>query len=169
MKGNRQDNTIGGYFKASKILFGAFILGVINFGIVLLVLFFMETLPLVDFDEELTIYFILTSVAVFILMVYVGNTVFKHKTLTVQKELSFAKKLSVYREAKLIQAVTLEASALLAMVFLMLITHVVFLVIALISLMQMIRVFPKKLEMIDALNLSYSDQQKLNNPDYNLG
>ena len=169
MNGQRQDHTIGGYFKASKILFGAFILGVINFGIVLLVLFFMEALPLVDFDEELTIYFILTSVAVFILMVYVGNTVFKNKTLTVQKELSFAKKLSVYREAKLIQAVTLEASALLAMVFLMLITHLVFLVIALISLMQMIRVFPKKLEMIDALNLSYSDQQKLNNPDYNLG
>lgn len=168
MNQQKQDSTIGGYFKASKILFGAFILGVINFGIVLLVLFFMDALPLVDFNEELTIYFIIASIAVLILMSYVGNSVFKSKTTAVQNEMSFPKKLSVYREAKLIQAVTLEASALVAMVFLMLITHIVFLVIALISLIQMIKVFPKKSEMIDALNLSYSDQQKLNNPDFDL-
>lgn len=168
MNQTKQDNTVGGYFKASKILFGAFILGVINFGIVLLVLFFLEALPLGNFDEGLTIYFIIACVALFAVMSFVGNAVFKSKTNSVQDELSFPKKLSIYREAKLIQAVTLEASALLAMVFLMINTHVFFLVIAVLSLVQMIRVFPKKQEMIDSLNLSYAEQQKLEDPNFSL-
>lgn len=54
------------------------------------------------------------------------------------------------------------------MVFIMLNTHVIFVVIAGLSLLQMIRVFPKKTEMIEILDLSYSEQQKLNNPKYNL-
>lgn len=122
-------------------------------------------LPLADLDESLTIYFILGSIALFILMYFVGNTVFKSKTVSITQESSLAKKLAIYRESKLIQAVTLEASALCAMVFFMLNNHVFFVVIALISLVQMIRVFPQKAEMITTLNLSYSEQQKLNNPD----
>tara|TARA_R110002124_G_scaffold287306_1_gene472512 strand:+ start:5960 stop:6469 length:510 start_codon:yes stop_codon:yes gene_type:complete len=168
MNQTKQDNTIGGYFKASKILFGAFILGVINLGLVLLALFFMDFLPLGDFDKELTIYFIIASLALFIVMSYVGNAVFKRKTTAVQNELSFPKKLSMYRESKLIQAFTLEVSALLAMVFLMINTHIFFPVVAVLSLIQMIRVFPKKQEMIDSLNLSYAEQQKLNNPEFKL-
>lgn len=162
---DQKDNTVGEYFKASKILFGAFILGVINFGVVLIVLFFLDMLPLADLDESLTIYFILGSLALFILMSFVGNTVFKSKTESITQELSLAKKLAVYRESKLIQAVTLEASALCAMVFIMLTSHIFFVVIALISLVQMIRVFPKKNEMIATLDLSYSEQHKLNSPD----
>lgn len=162
------DTTIGGYFKAGKILFGAFILGVINFGIVITVLFFMEVLPLVEFAPELMIYFIAGSIIFFLLMTYLGSLIFNKKIAQVKGSQDFAKKLSAYREGKLIQAVTLEAAALLAMVFIMLNTHVIFVVIAGLSLLQMIRVFPKKTEMIEILNLSYSEQQKLNNPKYNL-
>ena len=168
MNTSNQQNTIGSYFKSSKILFGAFILGVINFGIVILILFYLGRLPLGAFDSNITIYFIGGSLAFFVAMQYVGSSVFKSKTASVKHEFSLSKKLAVYREAKLIQAVTMEASALAAMVFLMLITHVVFLVIALLSLIQMIRIFPKKSELIEALDLSYSDQQKLEIPDFKL-
>lgn len=61
-------------------------------------------LPLADFNESLDIYFILGSLALFILMFFA--------------------------------------------------------VIAFISLVQMIRVFPKKAELITALDLSYSEQPK---------
>lgn len=168
MNQTNQDNTIADYFKSSKILFGAFILGVINFGLVLMVLFFMDALPLANFDADLTIYFIIASLVIFLGMYYVGNFVFKNKTTNVKDDQSFSKKLSEYRYAKLIQAVTMEASALVAMVLVMINTHVFFLVIALLSLLQMIRIFPKKQEMIDSLNLSYSEQQKLNNPEFRL-
>jgi hypothetical protein len=166
MNQTKQDNTIGGYFKSSKILFGAFIFGVINFGLVLMILFFMEALPLADFDEDLAIYFVIGSLAFFLVMYYVGNLVFKNKTTKVKDDQSFSKKLNEYRHAKLIQALTMEASALFAMVLVMINTHVFFLVIALLSLLQMIRIFPKKQEMIDSLNLSYSDEQKLNDPEF---
>jgi membrane protein implicated in regulation of membrane protease activity len=168
MNQTNQDNTIAGYFKSSKILFGAFILGVINFGLVLMVLFFMGALPLANFDADFTIYFIIASLALFLGMYYVGNLVFKNKTTKVRDDQSFSKKLSEYRNAKLIQATTMEASALVAMVLVMINTHVFFLVIAFLSLLQMIRMFPKKQEMIDSLDLSYSDQQKLNDPEFRL-
>lgn len=164
----KKDNTVGGYFKASKILFGAFILGVINFGIVLLVLFFLDILPLMELNKELDIYFILGSLALFILMSFVGNTIFNRKTKSIKEEFSFSKKLTMYQESKLIQAVTLEVSALFAMVLMMFINHIFFVVIAFISLVQMIRVFPKKAEMITSLNLSYSEQQKLNDPSFQM-
>ncbi|MBO6620897.1 MAG: hypothetical protein JJ892_04335 [Balneola sp.] len=163
-----QDTTIGGYFKAGKILFGAFIFGVINFGIVIAVLFFLEVLPLVVFAPELLIYFIAGSIIFFLLMTYLGSLIFNKKITKVKSSKDFAQKLSVYREGKLIQAVTLEAAALLAMVFVMLNTHIIFVVIAVLSLLQMIRVFPKKSEMIEVLDLSYSEQQKLNNPEHDL-
>jgi len=54
------------------------------------------------------------------------------------------------------------------MVFVMLNTHIIFVVIAALSLLQMIRVFPKKAEIIEVLDLSYSEQQNLNNPEYDL-
>ena len=168
MNHHKQDTTIGGYFKAAKILFGAFILGVINFGIVIVVLFIMEILPLVEFAPELMIYFIAGSIIFFLLMTYLGSLFFNKKITKVKNSQDFAKKLSAYREGKLIQAVTLEAAALLAMVFTILNTHIIFVVIAGLSLIQMIRVFPKKAEMIEVLELSYSDQQKLNNPEYDL-
>jgi membrane protein implicated in regulation of membrane protease activity len=168
MNKQAQDTTIAGYFKASKILFGAFILGVINLGLVILVLFFLEALPLGNFNKEFLIFFIIASVLALIVMTFVGNMVFKSKTTSVENDSNFSKKLSVYREAKLIQAVTLEGSALLSMVFLMINTHVIFLVVSLLSLIQMIRVFPKKQEMIEVLKLSYAEQQLLNDPDYDL-
>jgi voltage-gated potassium channel Kch len=168
MNQTKQDTTIDGYFKAGKILFGAFILGVINFGIVITVLFFMDVLPLVEFAPELMIYFIAGSIIFFLLMTYLGSLIFNKKIAKVKSSHDFAKKLAVYREGKLIQAVTLEAAALLAMVFVMLNTHIIFVVIAALSLLQMIRVFPKKAEMIEVLDLSYSEQQNLNNPVYDL-
>jgi hypothetical protein len=168
MSHSNQFNTVGSYFKSSKILFGAFILGVVNFGLVILIMFFVDALPLANFDKDLTIYFIIASVALLITMQYLGNLVFKNKTTSVQSELSFSNKLSAYREGKLIQAVTLEISALTALVFLIVDTHIFFIVIALLSLIQMIRVFPKKQEMIDSLNLSYAEEQKLNDPDFSL-
>lgn len=164
----KQDTTIGGYFKAGKILFGAFILGIINFGIVITVLFFMEVLPLVEISSEYMIYFITGSIIFFLLMGYLGSFIFNKKIAKVKGSQDFAKKLAVYREGKLIQAVTLEAAALLAMVFVMLNTHIIFVVIAVLSLLQMIRVFPKKSEIIEVLDLSYSEQQNLNNPEYDL-
>lgn len=168
MNNSNQPNTVGNYFKASKILFGAFIVGVINFGLIILVLYFMEIIPLGNFDPELTIYFIIGSLLFFLAMQLVGRSVFKSKTSVAKNELNFSKKLSVYREAKLIQLVTMEAAALVAMVFLMIATHVFFLVIALLSLVQMIRDFPKKTQMKEILNLTYSEQQHLDMPDFNL-
>jgi len=167
---NQKQNfsTVSEYFKTSKILFGAFILGIINFGIVLVILFFLEMLPLGGIDQELTLYAIAGSIAMFVLMGFVGNLVFKNKISKAIQELNFSTKLSLYREAKMIQAVTLEASALFAMVFILILTHVFFIVIAFLSVLQMIRNFPKKSEMIEVLDLSYSDQQKLNNPDFKL-
>ncbi|MEP5944524.1 MAG: hypothetical protein ABJ356_08200, partial [Balneola sp.] len=116
MNQTKQDTTIDGYFKAGKILFGAFILGVINFGIVITVLFFMDVLPLIEFAPELMIYFIAGSIIFFLLMTYLGSLIFNKKIAKVKSSQDFAKKLAVYREGKLIQAVTLEAAALLAMV-----------------------------------------------------
>lgn len=168
MKYSAQDTTIGGYFKASKILFGAFILGVINFGIVITVLFFMEVLPLVEFEPEIMIYFIAGSILFSFIMFYLGSFIFTKKINKAKNSQNFTLKLSAYREGKLIQAVTLEASALVAMVFIMLNTHIVFVIIAALSLLQMIRIFPKKSELIEKLNLSYSEEQKLDNPDFNL-
>lgn len=168
MNNSNQPNTVGNYFKASKILFGAFIVGVINFGLIILVLYFMEIIPLGNFDPELTIYFIIGSLLLFLAMQLVGRSVFKSKTSVAKNELNFSIKLSVYREAKLIQLVTMEAAALVAMVFLMIATHVFFLVIALLSLVQMIRDFPKKTQMKEILNLTYSEQQHLDMPDFNL-
>ena len=163
-----QNNTVGSYFKSSTILFGAFIFGVVNFGFFIVVLYFMGSFPLDNFDEDLTIYFILGCTTIFISMLYLGNSVFKKKTNAVQNDVSFPKKLFTYREAKLIQAVTLEVSALVSMILLMLNTHIFFIVIALLSLVQMIRIFPKKQEMIKSLDLSYAEQQKLNNSEYKL-
>lgn len=163
-----QDTTIGGYFKAGKILFGAFIFGVINFGIVITILFFIDVLPLVEISPEYMIYFIAGSIIFFLLMGYLGSFIFHKKISKVKSSQDFAKKLSAYREGKLIQAVTLEAAALLAMVFTMLNTHIIFVVIAALSLLQMIRVFPKKSEIIEVLDLSYSEQQNLNNPEFDL-
>ncbi len=161
-----QSQTIAAYFKAATILFGAFILGIINLGIVVLVLFILDILPLVVFDQELTIYLVLGSIALLAIMTFTGDAVFKKLVSKAKKDMSFAKKLAAYRQGKLIQAVTLEASALVALVFLMLTLHIAFVVVAALSLIQMIRVFPKKMELIEMLDLSFTDQQKLNNPDY---
>lgn len=167
---NQKQNfsTVSEYFKTSKILFGAFILGIINFGIVLVILFFLEMLPLGDINQDLTIYAIAASIALFVIMGFIGNLVFKSKTAKAKEDLSFTGKLALYREAKMVQAVTLETSALFAMVCIMILSHVFFIVIAFLSVLQMIRSFPKKSEMIEVLDLSYSDQQKLNNPDFKL-
>ena len=168
MNQRQQYTTVGEYFKTSKILFGAFIIGVINLGIVLVILFFLEMLPLGDFDPSLTIYAIIGSLIFFALMTYVGNVVVQRKASQTEQHSALAKKLSVYREGKLIQAVTLEASALVAMVLTMFLTHIFFVVIAFLSLMQMIRSFPKKSEIVEAFELSYSDQQKLDDPNFKL-
>lgn len=166
MNSELKKQTIGDYFKASKILFGAFIAGVINFGIVVFILFSMDLLPLGNINPDLTIYLIIGSLLLFILMHFIGSSIFKSRTDAAKSELNFSKKLSVYREAKIIQLVTLEASALVAIVFLLIITHVAFLVIAFISLAQMIRIFPKKKELIESLNLNYSHQNHLENPNF---
>ncbi len=161
-----QPQTVGEYFKTTKIMFGAFILGVVNFGIVIGVLYFLEILPLSLFDDELLIYFILASIALLVIMTFTGNSIYKKLTSVSKTETSFTKKLEIFRKVKLIQIITIEVSALVALVFLMLTLHVIFLVVAMLSLIQMIRVFPKKSELIKSLDLSYADQQKLNNPDF---
>lgn len=161
-----QPQTIAAYFKAATILFGAFILGIVNLGIVVLVLFILDVLPLTVFDQGLTIYLILGSIALLAIMAFTGDAVFKKLVSTAKEEMNFANKLGAYRQGKLIQIVTLEVSALVALVFLMLALHIAFVVVAALSLIQMIRVFPKKTELIEMLDLSFTDQQKLNNPDY---
>ena len=166
MNQNQQPTTVGSFFRTGKILFGAFILGVVNFGIVIVVLFYMGIIPMVEFESDHIIYMITASISFLVLMNYVGNLVFKRKTNNENSELDLSKKLGAYREGKLIQAVTLEASALLALVFVMLSSNIIFVVVAVLSLLQMVRYFPKKSEMIVVLNLSYSDEQKLNDPDH---
>ena len=161
-----QPQTIAAYFKAATILFGAFILGIINLGILVLVLFILDVLPLVAFNQELTIYLVLGSIALLAIMAFTGDAVFKKLVSKAKKDMSFAKKLAAYRQGKLIQVVTLEASALVALVFLMLTLHIALVVVAALSLIQMIRIFPKKTELIEILDLSFTDQQRLNNPDY---
>lgn len=159
-------NTVGNFFKGMKILFGAFILGVVNFGIVILALFFLDELPLTSLPDEYLIYLIAGDLAFLLIMSLIADKVYSNKVEKVKDKTGLGIKITAFREAKLIQICLLEAVALISLVFLLLYTHVAFVVFSVISIIQMIRYYPNKERMIAALNLSYDEQQKLNDPDY---
>jgi len=159
-------NTVGNFFRAMKILFGAFILGVINMGVVIIVLFFLDFLPLTSFSNDYLIYFIIGNLVFLVLMIIVANNVFTNKINSAKSLSKLGDKISKFREAKLIQICLLEASALFSLLALMFYTHIAFVVFSAISLVQMVRLFPRKSNMIEKLDLNYSEQQHLDNPDY---
>ena len=68
----------------------------------------------------------------------------------------------------LIKFVFIELALLLAMVFFLFSPSVIYAILIAIGFIQMIRNFPSRSNLEAVMELSYSDQQKLNDPDFKL-
>ena len=168
MNQKQEYTTVGEYFRSSKILFGAFTFGVFNFGVVLAVLFYLDYLPLKNSlpGNERMIEFGIIILS--IITISAGKSFTKKIFKSTTTESTLKLKLSIYRKGVLIKFVFIELALLLTMVFFLFSPSVIYAILIAIGFIQMIRNFPSRSNLEAVMELSYSDQQKLNDPDFKL-
>jgi|GEM_PF-831437 len=152
------------YFKNIRMIHGAFIVGLLNFGFVLAVLYFIDIIPLKAEDSSLA-YPLMAGVFIFYgIAFFLGQVLFKRAVRKASDSLRLADKVIAYRDSKLLQTALLEGAALFALTVYMLFGNILMILVAFLSVAYMVKSFPRKTEIIEIFKLAYNDQQKLNNP-----
>ncbi len=150
-----------------QVLYGALIIGITNFGFVLIVLYFLDIIPL----SEIPVRFIFNMMGVSSLLMivsFLGGRLFLKKAIEKSfNEPVLVEKLKIYRKGLLASGLLLDFSAFLSLAIFMASIHVSFLIIAGVALVLILKDFPTKAKTIKLLQLNYSDEHNLSAKDIN--
>ncbi|MDZ7715650.1 MAG: hypothetical protein U5J95_05495 [Balneolaceae bacterium] len=146
-------------FYQLKILHLALVIGVVLFGGVCLVIKLVFS---ISFPELLPHNSIYITILILIVLIAGSDFLFKNRISNIERGMPVKEKLAAYRLASLIRFMLIETAAIISGVGYLL-TGVVlrYFVLMIIATGYFIYVKPTKEKVIDELNLSYSDQQKL--------
>lgn len=141
-----------------KILYYALVGGVVLLGLLALVI---NTVVGIDFKIDLPSELQYLAIAYIVFTFFISGYVFKQRLSKVDAAMSLVEKVGEYRSAAIIKYAIVEgASLLLATAYLVTGSYVYFILFG-VTVGYFLYVRPTKEEMIDELNLSYADQQKL--------
>ncbi len=144
-----------------QVLYGALILGITNFIFVLLVLLFLEIIPLSEIPEKYIFNMMGISALLMIVSFFGGKLILRNALDRAFKEHDLNEKLKKYRKGLLASGLLIDFSAFFSLAFFMGSNHIAFLVIGGLAIIIMAKNFPSKAKTIQQLQLNYSEQHKL--------
>ncbi len=152
-----------------QVLYGALILGITNFGFVLVALFFLDIIPLVGIPEKFMFNMMGISSLLMIVSFFGGRLILNKALEKSINEQDLVEKIKIYRKGHLVNGLLIDFSAFFALAFFMATIHIAFLVIAGLAFIIIVKNFPTKAKTIQVLQLNYSEQHKLSTRDINEG
>ena len=145
-------------FSQQKILFYAMVAGVIMIGVLA---FAMNTILELDFNVSLPAELIYVGAGVVFLTFFASDAVFKKMLSQVDSTMDLEGKVAKYRSASIVKYALIEGAALLLAVAYMLTGSYEYFMLLGVTIGYFIYVRPTEEKLIDSLNLSYADQQKM--------
>lgn len=143
-----------------KILHGALFVGILLFAGVCIVIHFA-----LEIGTELSIlpgeamYLILLVASA---MLYLSSYLYKKRTAVITQNVTLEEKINQYRAAAILRAALIETAALSLGIGYLLSGELIYLGALIIPLVYFAYTFPKEDVMIHAMDLTYTEQQKLN-------
>ncbi len=151
-----ESNSYSAQFKTMQIIYGALIIGVLVFSVV--VYLKSDNLHFI-FDGE-SMYGILVPMVAIISLV-VNTMIFKSTLNSINPQDALGLKITKYQTANIIRGAILEAPALIGIVVTLNTGNYYFLVFSLFMIAAMIFAFPSKQKFIETMQLSFEEKSKL--------
>ncbi|MET2985228.1 hypothetical protein [Aureibaculum conchae] len=145
-----------GIFKTIQIIYGALILGITVFTIVVFVMVENPNYAL-NFEDIFTIIVPIAAVG----GVFLSNFLYQSFTNKISPNDSLNSKLTQYQTATLAKGACLEGPALLAVVATYLTNNITFLLIAMLLIVVMYLKFPKKEKFKEEVKLTFEEKSEL--------
>lgn len=143
----------------AKILHAAMFIGVILFAMISYAIHnFMDAGGSLAILPANAIYPVILLAAA---MLWVGSLIYKKGVSGIDKNLSLEERVTYFRKAALLRVALIEAASLTVITGYLLSGDLYYLALALIPLLFFANTFPRDDEIIEAINLSYSERQQL--------
>jgi hypothetical protein len=151
------------YLLTSRIIHGAMGSGIVLFNLAIAYLISKQTLG-TGYNKEHEVFYLLVGL-VGLSSVFGGKFIFAMELEKAKKQLTLGEKLTGYQTSNIIRYALIEGAALLSSVSTLLTLSVWFFVVTALFVIVLASFFPTMERIIRELNLSYSEQMQLQNPD----
>lgn len=146
-------------FLQVKILHAAMFIGIVIFAVVSYVLH-----NVMEIGESLTVLPSNTIYLIILLataLLWIASIMYKNRASRIEGDLLLTERITRYRIAAILRVALTEAASFTVIIGYLLSGNLTYLLIAIIPLLYFAYTFPRDKEIIQALNLSYSEQQQL--------